>query len=105
MGFLNCHYQVAHRKNKASGCHDAFANFVGSHPYLLYCHLWLNQVPCLQNLAVQPLPANMTRDSQGSWFFPLASDTSTTEMTGCTNKALVLSPLVAEMGKGNADRI
>ena len=50
MGYLNFHYQVAHRKNKSSGSHGDFANFVGTRPYLLCYHLWLDQVPCLQNL-------------------------------------------------------
>ena len=56
VGYLNFHYQVAHRKNKSSGCHDDFANFVGMHPYTYYYHLWLNQVPCLQNLDIPTLP-------------------------------------------------
>ena len=56
MGYLHFHYQVLHRKNNASGCHDDFANFVGMHPYTYYYHLWLNQVPRLQNLDVQTLP-------------------------------------------------
>ena len=45
MEYLNFHYQVADRKNKSSGCHDDFENFVGTHPYLHYYHLWLTQVP------------------------------------------------------------
>ena len=43
MGYLNFHYQVAHRKNKSSGSHANFTNFVGTHPYLLFYHLWLDQ--------------------------------------------------------------
>ena len=44
------------------------------------------------------------RDSLAPQYSPLASDASTTEMTGCTNKASVLPSLLAEMGKGNVDR-
>ena len=104
MGYLNFHYQVAHRKNKSSGSHDDFANFVGTCPYLLYYHLWLYQVPCLQNLAVPTLPPNVMRDSLAPIRFPLASATSTNEIAGCANKTAVLSLLVAEIGKGNVER-
>ena len=103
MRYLNFHYQVAHKKNKSSGCHDDFASFVGTCPYLLYYPLWLNHVPCLQNLAVPALPSNVMRDSLAPQYSLLASDASTTEMTGCTNKASVLSSLLVEMGKGNFD--
>ena len=44
------------------------------------------------------------KDSLAPQYSPLASDASTTEMTECTNKAVVLSSLLAEMGKGNLDR-
>ena len=44
------------------------------------------------------------RDSLAPQYSPLASDASTTEMTGCTNNASVLPSLLAEMGKGNVDR-
>jgi hypothetical protein len=63
MGYLNFHYQVAHRENKLSGNHDDFEKFVGNRPYLLYYHLWLLQVPSLQNLAVPTLPDAVMRDS------------------------------------------
>ena len=39
MGYLNFHYQAAHRSNKSSGFHDDYAKFVGNRPYLLYYHL------------------------------------------------------------------
>ena len=104
MGYLNFHYQVAHRKNKSSGSHGDFANFVGTCPYLLYYHLWLDQVPCLQNLAVPTLPSNVMRDSLAPRSFPLASETSTNEIAGSANKTAVLSLLVAEIGKGNVER-
>jgi hypothetical protein len=104
MGYLNFHYQVAHRKNKSSGSHDDFANFVGTCPYLLYYHLWFDQVPCLQSLAVPTLPPNVMRDSLAPSRFPWASETSTNETAGCANKTAVLSLLVAEIGKGNVER-
>ena len=44
------------------------------------------------------------RDCLAPQYSPLASDASTTEMTGCTNKASVLPSLLAEMGKGNVGR-
>ena len=50
MGYLNFHYQVAHRKNKSSGNHSNFEKFAGNHPYLHYYHLWHLQEPCLQIL-------------------------------------------------------
>ena len=43
--------------------------------------------------------SNVMRDSQAPQYSPLAGDASTTEMTGCTNKASVLSSLLAEMEK------
>ena len=63
MGYLNFHYQVAHRNNKSSGNHNDFEKFVGNFPYLLYYHLWLLQVPCLQNHAIPTLPAAVMQDS------------------------------------------
>jgi hypothetical protein len=63
MGYLNFHYQVVHRKNKSSGNHDNFEKFIGNCPYLLYYHLWLLQVPSLQNLAVPTLPDAVMKDS------------------------------------------
>ena len=39
IGYLNFHYQAAHRSNKSSGFHDDYAKFVGNRPYLLYYHL------------------------------------------------------------------
>ena len=95
---------MAHRKNKSSESHDDFANYVGTRPYLLYYHLWLDQFPCCQNLAVPTLPSNVMRDSLAPKSFPLASETSTNEIAGCANKTAVLSVLVAEIGKGNVER-
>ena len=74
MGYLNLHYQVAHRKNKSTESHDYFANFVGTCPYLLYYHLWLDQFPCCHNLAVPTLPYNVMRDSLAPRSFPLAGE-------------------------------
>jgi hypothetical protein len=75
MGYLNFHYWVAHRKNKSSGSHADFSNFVGTHPYRLYYHLWFNQVPYLHSLAVPTLPSNVMRDSLAPWRFLLGSET------------------------------
>ena len=77
MGYLNFYYQVAHRKNKSSGSPGDFANYVGTCSDLPYNHLWLDQVPCLQNYAVPTLPADVMRDSLTPRSFPLASETST----------------------------
>ena len=44
------------------------------------------------------------RDSLALIRFPLASATSTNEISGCANKTAVLSLLVAEIGKGNVER-
>ena len=41
MSYLNFHYQVVHRNNKASGSHKDFIHFEGNRPYLLYYHFWL----------------------------------------------------------------
>ena len=69
-----------------------------------YLYLWLDQVPCLQSLAVPTLPSNVLRDSLAPRSFPLASETSTNEAAGCDNKTAVLSLLVTEIGKGNVER-
>ena len=66
--------------------------------------MWLNQVPCRQNLNVPALPSNVMRESLAPQYSTLASDASKNEMTGCTNKAAVLYSLLVEMGKGNVDR-
>ena len=70
-----------------------------------YLYLCLDQVPCLQNLAVPTLPPNVMRDSLAPIRFQLASATSTNEIAGSANKTAVLSLLVAEIGKGNVERI
>ena len=66
MGYLNFHYQVAHRENKSSGNYNDFNKFVGNCPYLLYYHLWLLQVPCLQNHAIPTLPDAVMQDSMST---------------------------------------
>ena len=52
---INHHYQVAYRRNKQSGSHSDFENFVGTRYYLFYYHLWLNESPHLLNFAVAEL--------------------------------------------------
>jgi hypothetical protein len=106
MEYLNFHNQVAHRKNKSSGNHDDFEKFVGNCSYLLYYHLWLLQVPSLQNLAVPTLPDDIMRDSL------LPSPYSSSESSanniskkigaGCNNKAVM--SVLEEMGRGNGER-
>jgi hypothetical protein len=50
--YINHHYQIAYRRNKQSGSHSDFQNFVGTRHYLFYYHLFLNQAPHLLNFAV-----------------------------------------------------
>ena len=106
MGYLNFHYQVAHRKNKSSGNHDDFAKFVGNRPYLLYYHLWLLQVPSLQNLAVPTLPDDVMRDSLSPSIYSssesAASNLSKKRGAGGNNKAVM--SVLEEIGRGNGER-
>ena len=107
MGYLNFHYQVAHRNNKASGFHDDFAKFVGNRPYLLYYHLWLIQTPCLQNFAVPTLPASVMRDSLlpcPQWS-PLSSGMSVGDDGPTKTAATRTTSLIAELGRGNTEKL
>jgi hypothetical protein len=61
--YINHHYQVAFRRNKQSGSHSDFENFVGTRHYLFYYHLWLDQAPHLLNFAVAELPSDVFRES------------------------------------------
>ena len=61
--YINHHYQIAHRRNKQSGSHSDFENFVGTRYFLFYYHLWLNEAPNLLNFAVAELPSNAFRES------------------------------------------
>ena len=106
MGYLNFHYQVAHKKNISSGSHDDFEKFVGHCPYLLYYHLWLLQVQSLQNPAVPTLPDTVMRDSLSHSTYS-SSKRAARNMTkkrgaGGNNKA-VMSAL-EEIGQGNQER-
>ena len=56
--YINHHYRVAHQRNKQSGSHSDFDNFVGTRYYLFYYHVWLNKAPTLLNFAVAELPSN-----------------------------------------------
>ena len=106
MGYLNFHYQVAHRKNKSSGNHDDFEKFVGNRPYLLYYHLWLLQVPSLQNLAVPTLPDAVMRDSLSPSIYSssesAASNLSKKRGAGGNNKAVM--SVLEEIGRNNRER-
>ena len=103
---MNFHYQVAHWKNKSSGNHDDFEKYVGNYPYLLYFHLWLLQVPSLQNLAVPTLPDVVMRDRFSP--SPYSSSESTASNmfkkrgAGGSNKAVM--SVLEEIGRGNGDR-
>ena len=106
MGYLNFHYQVAHRKKKTSASHDDFEKFVGKHPYLLYYHLWLFQVPSLQNLGVLALPDAVMRDSLSPSTYSssesVASNMSKTRGVGGINKAVMAA--LEEIGRGHGER-
>jgi hypothetical protein len=54
--YINHHYQIAFRRNKQSGSHSDFENFVGTRYFLFYYHLWLSEAPNLLNFAVAELP-------------------------------------------------
>ena len=107
MGYLNFHYQVAHRNNKSSGFHDDSAKFVGNCPYLLYYHLWPLQTPCLQNPAVPTLPASVMRDNllpcpqrfSLSCGMSIVDDELTKTASTCTTS------LIAELGRGNTEKL
>jgi hypothetical protein len=59
------HYQIAYQRNKQSGSHSDFENFVGTRHYLFYYHLFLNQAPHLLNFAVAELPSDVFQESCG----------------------------------------
>jgi hypothetical protein len=64
--YINHHYQIAYQRNKQSGSHSDFENFVGTRHYLFYCHLFLNQAPHLLKFAVAELPSDVSRESCGN---------------------------------------
>ena len=82
LDYINHHYQVAHRKNKQSGSHADFENFVGTRYFLFYYHLWLNEAPNLLNFAVPELPSNAFRDTHDNGGQNNVSDVSTTTTAG-----------------------
>ena len=61
--YINHHYQIAYRRNKQSGLHCDFENFVGTRYFLFYYHLWLNEAPNLLKFAVPGLPLNAFRET------------------------------------------
>ncbi|KAI2492822.1 hypothetical protein MHU86_21737 [Fragilaria crotonensis] len=61
--YVNHHYRIAFRRNKQSGSHSDFENFVGTRYFLFYYHLWLSEAPNLLNFAVADLPSNAFRES------------------------------------------
>ncbi|KAI2500633.1 hypothetical protein MHU86_13854 [Fragilaria crotonensis] len=63
LAYINHHYQIAFRRNKQSGSHSDFENFVGTRYFLFYYHLWLSEAPNLLNFAVADLPSNAFRES------------------------------------------
>ncbi len=63
LDYINHHYRVAHRRNKQSGLHSDFENFVGTRYFLFYYHLCLNEAPNLLNFAVAKLPSNAFQES------------------------------------------
>ena len=111
MIYLNFHYHVAHMNNKASGSHKDSICFVGNQLYLLYYHLWLQQIPCLQNLAVPTLPYSVMRDSLSFPTMSLDESAISAELrprkfrgVKLGTKEVVMS-LAAEAGKGNGEQI
>lgn len=63
MGYLNFHNQVTHRNNNSWENYTGVDTFGGYCTYLLYYHLWLLHVPCLQNCAAATLLAAVMHDS------------------------------------------
>ena len=63
LAYINHHYQVAYGRNKQSGLHSDFENFVGMRYYLFYYHLWLNEAPHLLNFAVAKLLSDVFRQT------------------------------------------
>ena len=55
---------------------------MGSHPYLLYYHLWLASVPNFLHLAISTLPANVMKESSN----PRATTTSFSEVSNIGKK-------------------
>ena len=55
---------------------------MGSHPYLLYYHLWLASVPNFLHLAIPALPANVMKESSN----PRATTTSFSEVSNIGKK-------------------
>ncbi|KAI2502640.1 hypothetical protein MHU86_11834 [Fragilaria crotonensis] len=67
LSYINFHYQASYQKNKQSGNHGDFVNFVGSRHFLFYHHLWLSEYPhLLLNFAVPLLPSGAERQTAGS---------------------------------------
>ena len=111
MSYLNFHYQVAHRNNKASRSQRYFIHFVGNQPYLLYYHLWLQQIRCLQNLAVPTLTYSVMRNSLSLPTMPSDESAISSELSPIKSRGVksgtkeVIIPLSAEIGKGNGEWI
>jgi hypothetical protein len=80
ISYINFHYQASFRKNKQSGNHGDFANFVGSRNFLFYYHLWLSECPHLLNFAVPLLPSGAERQTTKS------SDSSSSNKTRLLSK-------------------
>ncbi|CAJ1936798.1 unnamed protein product [Cylindrotheca closterium] len=62
---IDHHYRVAHEKNKMSGNHGDFHNFVGQRPFLYLYHLLMKEsssYTVLHRAAVKGIPADVFRD-------------------------------------------
>jgi hypothetical protein len=105
MDYLNFHNQVTHRNNNSSENHTGVDTFVGYCPYLLYYHLWLLHVPCLQNCAAATLLVAVVQDSLSPYLSTKcsANHKSKKRLAGRSNKA-VMSAL-EEIEIGNGERI
>ncbi len=54
-------YNVSLRKNRASGNHADFHQFVGCRPFVYYYHMWLLEIPHSSFLAVPTLDETVFR--------------------------------------------
>ena len=102
-GYLTFHYQAAHRNNKSSGNHNDFEKFVGNFPYLLYYHLWLLQVPCLQNHAIPTLPDAAMQDSLSTSSTESSAYFMSKQRLASGNNKAVMTAL-EDIGRGNIER-
>ena len=103
LDYINHHYQVADRKNKQSGSHSDFENFVGTRYFLFYYHLWLNEAPNLLNFAVAELPSSAFRESYHHG--TIASDDDDNRSCGNSISASTTTVLALKSSRRNKDTI